>query len=445
MAAVVLNGQRAWKMTRDEEGHRVYKITFVVQCDSLDGPATALQAPGLPVFGTYWIIDNDVDLWAWCRWDAEVEPDKDDEPNEFFFVTFTFSTKPPDSPCKNNEVEDPLQEPPKISGSFVSYSEEATFDRFGNPLLNSAFERLRGPQVEFDGNRPQIKIEMNVPDLDLATLAVSANTVNDAPLWGMPPRCVKLSGIDWEQKYYGQCCTYYTLHLTFDMRYDTFDRDTTDEGTKVLNGQWDTVSGAWVLLPINGKPPDPTNPQHFIKFQGRDGNTAKCLLNGAGLPAGASVAGTSTAPGKTYYMYGANGALSTKGGTGPPAFGWMAFSFNVALPETVWDNAVGVSYKAGQVVTIGAVAVPGLIKSYLCIADVTTSLISPDEDPTHWLAIPPGPTGNSSARSMGIFSPATTYYAGDFVTTTQSTEIGRLHIEKYAESDFTVLGIPLIF
>src|SRR6266852_964003 len=69
MAVSLLPGVRRWKGTRDNRGHREYKVTFRVIADTaLDGPAGAQQCPGLPNPGDVWVIGNDVDLWAWFRW-----------------------------------------------------------------------------------------------------------------------------------------------------------------------------------------------------------------------------------------------------------------------------------------------------------------------------------------------------------------------------------------
>lgn len=439
----ILNGQRTWSLSRDDEGHRTYKITFLVQADSiLQGPATIIQTAGLPIFGTYWAVDDDADNWAWCRWEADVKPLVDNEPNLLYEVSFSFSTKPPDEKdraCKETEVEDPLLEPPKINGSFVVYSEEKTFDRFGNPLVNSAFERLRGPQVEFDANRPQIKIDMNVPVLDLALLASLANTVNADPIWGLPPRCVKLSEIEWERRYYGQCYVYYTLHLTFDCRYDTFDRNLLDEGTKVLSGQWDAATGAWLLVNIDGEKPNYLNPQHFIKFTDRLGNPTKVILNGAGLPAGVPLAGTSST--SVYYMCSTTSAMNI---APPNAAVWNAYSFNVKPPPTAWSNAE--AYQPGQVVFKDAIPLePGDGPLYLCTVAVGPTLDQPDVDGAHWQIVPVGPDDLSQVADKGLYNSKTEYRAGDFVTAEEYTGIGNLHVEYYNESDFTLLGVPLTF
>ncbi len=297
-------------MTRDKESHRTYKVKFIVQVATDEGPATAIQCPGLPVYGDPYQIDADLDIWAYCRYDTEVTPVLTNEPNRFFECEFTFSTKPEKAFCLDFQQEDPLLIPPKLSGAMVKYTEEATFDRFGNPIVNSAWEQFRGPNVEFDKNRHRVHIEMNVPQLLLPFVSSFVDTVNAFTIWGIPHRCVKLSEFQWDRLYYGVCFAYYVWKFDFDVRFDTFDRLIADEGTKVLNGHWDDLTGNWVLDPIGGKPPDPGNPSHFMRFPDRPGNPTRHLLDGFGLPADVLIGtGTSGAPICTF-CNDANGILS---------------------------------------------------------------------------------------------------------------------------------------
>jgi hypothetical protein len=229
------------------------------------------------------------------------------KPTKIFNVTVPFSNKPQNR-CQDFKVEDPLLEPQKISGGFNRFTEEATKDRYGYPILNSAHEQVRGPQVEFDNNRPVVKIEQNVANLQLDLLTVMIDTVNGYYLWGFPPRSIKLSGVSWERKFYGNCSVYYTRQLEFELAglqdagltgtgsdpepiqsvYKTWDRELLDEGTKVLKGHWKR-NGNWVLDKIDGAYPDPSNPTHFIRFKDRNGENTRVILNGAGLPAGVRV------------------------------------------------------------------------------------------------------------------------------------------------------------
>lgn len=299
MATILANGQRTWTLQRDEEGYREYKLKFLVLADYLDGPANVIRTAGLPLPGAPWLVDNDFDPWSWCRPTATVRPLTENEPNRWWEVETTFSNKPvprDQQRCHDVPVDDPLLEPPKVSGGFTKYTEEAVFNRFGEAILNSAFEQIRGPQNEWDQNRPTVRIEQNVTSFAQAFSlpAQMMDTLNDRILWGLPPRRIKLSSASWEKHYHGRCSTYYKRVLEFDVRYDGWDRNLLDEGTKVLNGRWNETTGAWTLVPVaTGQTPNPGNPAHFMRAVDRAGNPIHMVLDGHGLPAEALV-GTGT-------------------------------------------------------------------------------------------------------------------------------------------------------
>lgn len=292
--SAALRGLISWSMTRDEGGYRDYKAVYRVETTSYnDGPAIVLLCPGLPRPGQIWNVGNDRDLWAWCRNDATVQPDqhKEGDPHRFWTVELTFSNKPLDlnkQRCNDLQIEDPLLEAPKISGSTESKDEEAYTDRFGNPVITSSFEQLRGPQVEFPRNYSVVRIEQNIATsyqaITLPTLM--ANSVNDRPLWGMPKRTIRLSDHSWELKYYGLCYRYYTRTLQFTVDSRTFDRILLDEGTKALHGHNSPDTGEWVIDDMDdfGTPPNPKNPQHFVRYTDRFGNLTRVILDGNGRP-----------------------------------------------------------------------------------------------------------------------------------------------------------------
>jgi len=296
-----------WSVERDNEGYRTYKITFKIESDSgLDGPANVLQTPGLPIPGNYWEHFNDIDIYVWLRPDASVRRlNQDDGKGRFWTIEMTYSNKPDSSQkkCSDETIDDPLLEPQEISGDFIKYTEEATHDRFGNPIVNSAHEQIRGPQVEFDSNRSQIKIKQNVPLLEIELFGPMVDTLNDAPLWGLPARCIKLSSAPWERKFHGQCQVYYTRTLTFDTfaKKDAngdlvsgFDRELLDEGTKVLRGDWDRDPDSVTYtdyVVVDGA--DPSNPSDFIRFKDWNGENSRVILDGAGMPVDTGL-GTST-------------------------------------------------------------------------------------------------------------------------------------------------------
>lgn len=298
---MTLVGPQTWKGRRLEDGHREYKITWKVESsDTSLGPAAAMQCPGLPQPGDYWTMDSDVDLWAWCRPEMDVSPfaQVEGSPVQYWLVEQTFSTKPLKK-CADVQIEDPLMEPQEVSGDLVKFSEERTHDRNGNPIVNSAFEQIRGSQVEFDANRDKIRIKQNVALLELELLVAMRDTVNDSLLWGCLPRFIKFSNYSWTRKFHGMCQVYYERVLEFEVyakRSTTstpgalstyvsgWDRDILDEGQKVLRGHWriatGTAPGGW----IPDADANASNPSHFIRYKDVNGENTRVILNGHGVP-----------------------------------------------------------------------------------------------------------------------------------------------------------------
>ena len=112
--------------------------------------------------------------------------------------------------CNTTSIENPLAEPQKVSGTFIKYTRELVWDKDGDLLIYSSHEPIKGGDVEFDRNRPSVRVEQNVSGLGLATFAAMVDTLNDATLWGLVARCIKLDNVSWERKLYGVCTYYYT-------------------------------------------------------------------------------------------------------------------------------------------------------------------------------------------------------------------------------------------
>lgn len=283
MATALVPGQRTWSLTRDDEGHREYVITHLVRAAATDGPKAVMDTPGLPVVGAVWNFDGDLDVWAFCTPSMKITPLIDKEPNQFWEVEQTFRTRPI-TRCQDETVDNPLLEPQQVSGGFVKYTKEVTEDKDGNPIKSSSHEIFRGPQVEFDHNRPTVRISQNVSQLRLGTITQMVDTVNDSALWGLAARCVKLSNVSWERKQWGQCETYYTRTFEFDIDFNTFDRTVLDMGKMVLSGHWNDETGVWTLDNVGGSAPDASNPTHFINAIDQNNNPIELLLDGAGKP-----------------------------------------------------------------------------------------------------------------------------------------------------------------
>lgn len=395
---------RTWSMSRDNDGNREYKTTSLVKSDKTDGPAAVLLTGGLPHSGDAWNLGGESDPWAFCKLTCSIKqaPGYKDEPASYWEVENTFSSKTDEKKCKDQQIDDPLLQPPKISGGFQKYKEEANRDRFGKAILNSAFEMIRGPQVEFDANRITVKIEQNVAALQLPLLVGLMDRVNDAPMWGVPARCIKLSSCPWERKFYGQCSVYYTRTLEFEIRSEGFDRNIMDEGTKALKGHWDKVTGLWMLDPIvgyEGTPnPNPKVATHFDRFKDRKDENSRVILDGFGQPAGVPV------------------------GSGAAAHAVVDVFGNVT--EIVMDSP-GSGYSTPPLVTISPAGLDGFDATGVAVLDapgggvVSVTLTS----------------GGADYRSD--FPPTVTFKPND--------SVGMINVQKYLGGNFFLLGVPTTF
>lgn len=283
-------GHRNKTLSRSDDGERIYKVTHVVETDDTDdGPQTVLNTPGLPLIGSSWSFGNDFDLWAFCTPQLTIKALVTDEPNNHWTVEQTFSTIRRKT-CEEETIEDPLLEPDKVNGGFSRFTEEIFKDRFGNPITTSSHELVRGPQVEFDKNRPNVTIAQNVASLGLATFTDMIDTVNDATLWGLGARKIKLSNVTWSRNIYGTCNYYYTRTFEFETNFKTFDRSAMDEGTKVLRGSWN--SDCTTYTAASGT--DKNNPLDFVRFKDCNGENSRVILDGNGLPIDRVGTGTGT-------------------------------------------------------------------------------------------------------------------------------------------------------
>lgn len=414
---------------RDEEGYRTYRVSFLVDADVTDGPANVMQCPGLPIPGSGWNILSDVDVFVWFRPGMKVSPHegKDGDPATIWRVEMTASNKPIDpkkqssaNQCQSSQIEDPLLEPPKVSGSYDKYTEEALYDRNGRPILTSSHELIRGENNVWDANRACWKIEQNVATYFQASILPEAlnDTVNDATIWGRPPRTVKMVAGPWERLLYGTCYFYYKRTLEFSYRKDGWDRDLLDEGTKVLHGHWSATTGEWVLDDVDdaGTPPDPDNPQHFDHYKDRNGENSRVILNGGGLPAGA--------------VTGLDSYISIVDGHSGQAISNTSFWLPISTPVFAVIWTAGESYVTGDIVSHGGV--------YYVAISSSAGVLSPDQDSGAWTELPNGIT------DRGDYGAGETYIKGDYVRDTAATTAGSIHVEKYQASNFLILGVPLV-
>ncbi len=309
MATELVNSTpRVWEGERDDDGWRTWTLTFVVKGSGTDGPAAVMLTAGLPQVGALYIVGTDYDLWAYCTPYMKVRSAPqtiEGSKPKVWFVDVKFTTRPLDRDRSNSPgVDDPTQEPDKVSGSFTKTTEEGIKDRYGAAILTSSFEQIRGPQNEWPKNKPKVRVEQKVPQLQADLWGPMIDTVNDAALWGFAARCWWLSDVSWEKKFHGNFDYYYVRTFEFDGDANTHDRDLLDEGTKVLNGAYNKTTGEYEILPVSILPlveADYLNPQHYNRYKDKNGENARCILNGYGRPiSGDTGSGTLDAAGRRH-------------------------------------------------------------------------------------------------------------------------------------------------
>jgi hypothetical protein len=330
--------------SEDEDGHVTVTVKYKVRgTPGVDGPHNARNCQTLPQPGSPYVISRfsgEYDLCCWCRRTTDVEPAPETKPGErpeFWYVTKVFSSKPTadgKDRCADSAYCDPTEEPQKIRIRHSDYTEEASYDRFGRRILSSSHEPIHGPNNEWVFTRTTVSITQNVTNdqHSISLIEQMKDTVNALPLWGLPPRTIKFKPGDTERHFrmvrsdtgtgVGDCECYWTRELLFEIKYrrregvlgtgtntgtaieltptpggpyETWDRDVWDEGTRVLRGYWCSALGQtgtggrnrshWCLTPIDGSDPDPDNPHHFIRFKDWNGENTRTLLDGRGKPA----------------------------------------------------------------------------------------------------------------------------------------------------------------
>lgn len=259
--AMVNLGPYAISSERDDEGYRVHNVSYKVMTDDPDDlPYTIWSSlASLPQTGDPWTFGNDNDAWSFCYPYVKGTPlHPEEEPGYWWKLDYKFSNKPL-SRCQSTQIENPLSEPQKISGSYVRYMKEAKVDRNGKAILSSSHERIQG--IQQNAGRHNVIIEQNVGSLGLSTVCAIETHLNDATLWGLDARHILFASWSWERKLYGTCTYYYTRRFEFEVRHnpdDTFDLDDVpDMGFKELDT---TIVGA-----------DKNNPKHFRMIKDKNG------------------------------------------------------------------------------------------------------------------------------------------------------------------------------
>lgn len=219
----------------DNEGHRTHSVTFRAVTDDTTKKsysawlAVATQYPP----GTPYSLLGESDSWAFAQRPSRARAEKATN-RKSYLVDVDFSTKPAEK-CSNHNVENPLDEPVKISGSFVRATKVVTQDRLGEQLANSADEPWI-PAAEIDDSRDTLIIEANTAGINLQQRGQARDKVNETPIWGLQPRAAKLSQWQWSIQKYGQCNLYVVNRLEFEINMDLWNDARLDEGFRIKDG-----------------------------------------------------------------------------------------------------------------------------------------------------------------------------------------------------------------
>lgn len=390
----------------DPEGHRTYKVRYKVWTQSnQDGPAAAMQTPGLPAIGSTYAYGTglEYDLWAWRQPGMEVEKVPGNAEGDFpyvWYVTLTFSTKPrrrDQERPQDSDVQDPLAEPQKASGSWVKEKEVATEDRHGNPVIYSSFEPIVGPLNEWDADKDQVVIEQNVAALDYPTFAAMKNCLNDRPLWGFPARAIKLSGASWRKNWGKHNSVYFTRTFTFQIRVKI-------DVQKRTVGSLQTFSGSHNIIVPEGS------------FSAADIGRS---ITGPGIPVGSVITDVQdTSPGN--FMTVIISTLATASGT----ISGVVETSGGTIGD--WDRDI--LDESGR--CISGYWSNSLPRSW--IPDVGVDA----DNPADYIQCV-DPAGNPTRLILNGNGVPWDASMGD--TSTQ----GKIHVEKYNESNFLLLNIPI--
>lgn len=182
----------------DGEFHRKYTSVYQVVTERDVDPFIAGTATDLPLYGDSYRWEGFVDLWAFAKsYEIEAQEEIQDPKGSgtiywLWQITITHDSKPTGG--SNNLAtprENPLDDPPVISGSFASFSSPRWKDREEEAIVNAA-KMPYTPPVEVDDAFDTLRISYNTATISLAQRAFMINKVNSTAIWGLERRRAKL-------------------------------------------------------------------------------------------------------------------------------------------------------------------------------------------------------------------------------------------------------------
>lgn len=216
------------------DGYREYIAAYQVVTDSpLDGPVTARDAPGIPVINSPYLFGTDFDYGAFAKEYSIQYKSNPDDHKRLWLVTVRYDTEP----IRRGEDEylnDPIDEPPIIGGSFLTDRVAITSDKDGNPVANSAGDQFE--ELERDRSNLTLTIQKNFDEWDLTRHNEFIDTVNSTTFFTLSARKWRLTNIRTQQLFRGDSTTpYYQVMFEFVANYDTWDFKPADRGWYYLS------------------------------------------------------------------------------------------------------------------------------------------------------------------------------------------------------------------
>jgi len=194
----------------DAKNHRTYTSKHQVIGDYRTGPLSINDWVGVP-YGSFYSWYDDFDLWAFCNSVKIGDPvriaNADGRAEELakWIVTTVHSTVPSggsNDPQNNISRDNPIDDPPVISGSFSPFFKPVHRDKDGAQIMNTA-KHPYTPPVEDEFDHLTLNISYNTANINLANWAAFRSTVNSTGIWGLEARQVKLKRWGWKIQYAG--------------------------------------------------------------------------------------------------------------------------------------------------------------------------------------------------------------------------------------------------
>jgi hypothetical protein len=157
----------------DDKGTRTWTRVFKVVYDSIEQPATVLDAAGIPL--RWEAHPLDAAMLAKTAKSAHLDGDP-----YCWLVTVEYSSLTGD---ESRGADDPRARPLEMETDFMSFNVPMLYDNNGKAILNSANDRM-DPPWEMEDSRPVLRFSRYETSLDLARSLAFRNAVNLDTFYG---------------------------------------------------------------------------------------------------------------------------------------------------------------------------------------------------------------------------------------------------------------------